>query len=126
MISPDAVPYVVEVNPRFQGTLECVEKVAGVNLTMAHMQACLDHTLPNPQLRTHYSCARVILYAHHRSIIPNLSSVEGVRDVPFPQVIIEKGEPVCSLITDGKTGHMALKDARNRAHHIYDRLKPAP
>jgi predicted ATP-grasp superfamily ATP-dependent carboligase len=126
VISHDAVPYVVEVNPRFQGTLECVEKVANVNLARAHMQACLENTLPDPQLRTQYSCARVILYAHHRSIIPNLSSVEGVRDIPFPQVIIEEGEPVCSLITEGKTRHMALKNARNRAHQIYQRLKPTP
>lgn len=126
VITNDAVPYVVEVNPRFQGTLECVERIAGVNLAMAHMKACLENTLPDPQLRTQYSCARVILYAHHRSAIPNLSSYEGVRDIPFPQVIIEEGEPVCSIITEGKTRHVALKEARICAHQIYQRLKPTP
>jgi predicted ATP-grasp superfamily ATP-dependent carboligase len=126
VITDDAVPYVVEVNPRFQGTLECVERIIGVNLVMAHMKACLEQTLPTLQLHAQHSCARVILFAHQRSMVQNLSSVEGVRDVPLPQVIIEEGEPVCSIITEGKTRRAALTAARHRAHQIYQRLTPMP
>ncbi|MCW4052689.1 MAG: ATP-grasp domain-containing protein [Candidatus Bathyarchaeota archaeon] len=126
VISNDCIPYVVEVNPRFQGTLECVERVIGIDLMVAHMRACIEKSLFSPQLRAQYSCARIILYAKHRSIIPNLSNFEGVRDIPFPQVIIEEGEPVCSIVSEGKTGRLALKEARIRARHIYQELKPAP
>ena len=32
--------YVIEVNPRIQGTFECVEKTFGINMLEAHINAC--------------------------------------------------------------------------------------
>ena len=32
--------YVIEVNPRFQGTFECAEAALGINMVEAHMKAC--------------------------------------------------------------------------------------
>ena len=33
-------PYLLEVNPRFQATLECIQSVTGINLIREHIKAC--------------------------------------------------------------------------------------
>ena len=46
IISNDGLPHVVEVNPRFQGTHECVERVLRLNLVETHLNACIHGILP--------------------------------------------------------------------------------
>lgn len=120
VISEDGIPFVVEVNPRFQGTLECVERVLGINLVNAHMKACLEGTLsPQNEEKPTTSCVRLILYANHRSIVPNLNNFKEVRDIPFPGVVIEQGEPICSIVVEEKTRSSALKKSMMLAKRVY-------
>ncbi|MDH5447665.1 MAG: ATP-grasp domain-containing protein [Candidatus Bathyarchaeota archaeon] len=125
VISKDGVPYVVEVNPRFQGTFECVERVLGINLVNAHMKACIEEKLlfHNEEKLTN-CCVRLILYARQRSIAPNLSSLEKVRDIPLPRVVIEESEPLCSIIVEEKTRSSALKKSRMLTERVYGMVKP--
>jgi len=123
VISKEGIPYVVEVNPRFQGTLECVERVLGINIVEAHVNACIKGILPTTLKKTSVFCVRLILFAPERSIVPDLSTFEEVRDIPLPGVIIEKGEPVCSIIIEEKTRSSALKKARTTAKLIYGKLQ---
>lgn len=120
VISEDSVPCVVEINPRFQGTLECVERVLGINLVNAHMKACTKGFIPRFQDRKATNhCVRLILYAHHRSKIPNLATLAELRDIPLPEVIIEEGEPLCSIIVEDITRNSTLKKARMLTNHVY-------
>ncbi len=122
VISGDGVPYIVEVNPRFQGTLECVEKVLGMNLVDAHVKAWAKGLLPKvPDLIPRF-CTRLILFALHRSVVPDLSGYPDVRDIPFPGVIIEKGEPVCSIIAEGETRDLSYDRAKFVAEMITSSL----
>jgi hypothetical protein len=122
IISEEGVPHVVEVNPRFQGTLEGVNKVLGINLVQAHVDACLHGSLPSVKERTSIFCTRLILYAPNRVIAPNLSVFNEVRDVPLPGTIIEKGEPLCSVLTEGKTRELSLHKAKKITESIYGNL----
>ncbi len=125
VISRDGTPYVVEVNPRFQGTLECAERVLRINLVKAHMKTCVDGTLPSYGKGKLISCCvRLILYARHRSIAPDLCSLEEARDIPLPGVVIEEGEPLCSILTEEKTRSCALKRAKKLAKCVYGLAKP--
>ena len=119
VVSREGLPYVIEVNPRFQGSLECAEYVSGVNLVEAHIAACLEKRLPERLRRREGFCVRLILYAPRRLIAPDLSGVEGVRDVPFEGVIIEEGEPLCSIMAYGETRSLALKKAEIKRELIY-------
>ncbi len=125
VISENDVPYVVEVNPRFQGTLECVERVLGINLVDAHIKACTKDVLPTlSKRRPQTCCVRLILYARQRSVIPNLDSLEEVRDIPLSGVVVEEGEPLCSIVVGGKTRSVALKKGKTLAKHVYGMIEP--
>ncbi len=125
VISNDNVPYVVEINPRFQGTLECVERSLGLNLVEAHMKACNQGSLPvlSEKASACY-CVRLILYAKQRSVVPNLSCIKEVRDIPAPETIVEEGEPFCSVVVQGQTRNITLRKAITSAEHIYGMVTP--
>jgi len=123
VISKDGFPFIVEVNPRFQATLECVERVLGINIVETHMRACLHGSLPLIKKKSGTFCTRLILHARQRSIVPDLSAVGEVRDIPLPESIIEEGEPVCSFLTEGATRTFALRKARTLAQHVYSLLQ---
>ena len=125
VISNDGEPYVIEVNPRFQGTLECVERVLGINLVAAHIEACTRKTLPSIKRKKSMShCARLILFARSASLAPNLNKIREIRNIPLPGVLIEEGEPLCSIIIEGETRNSILKKAMKLARHIFRMTKP--
>jgi predicted ATP-grasp superfamily ATP-dependent carboligase len=125
VISEEGSPYVVEVNPRFQGTLECVERVLGINLVESHINACLYDSLPIIKGQTSTFCTRLILYAHKRVSAPDLATFQEARDIPFRETIIEKGEPLCSVVTEGKTKNASFQKAKRSAKSIYGVVHPA-
>lgn len=125
IISNDGTPYVIEVNPRFQGTLECIENVLGINMVESHINACLYDVLPKVKRTASNFCTRLILYAPKRVLVPNLTVLQEVRDVPLPESIIEEGEPLCSILTMGRTRNSSFQKAEKLAKTIYNRLRPA-
>jgi len=125
VISEDGTPYVMEVNPRFQGTLECVERVLGMNLVKSHIDACLHDSLPTIRERISTFCTRLILYAPERIVAPDLTVFPEVRDVPLPRAIIEKREPLCSIITAGKNRELSFQKGKKLAQSIYGMAHPA-
>ena len=124
VISEKDVPYVVEVNPRFQGSLECVERILDVNIVKAHMEACLQGRLPLIHKHPSTSCVRLILFAPQRSFAPNLSTFHEARDIPLKGAVIEEGEPVCSICIDGADRNSSLEKARALATSIGESLRP--
>ncbi|MEM3672834.1 MAG: hypothetical protein QW468_01210 [Candidatus Bathyarchaeia archaeon] len=111
------------MNPRFQGTLGCIERVFGINLVDAHIKACLYGDVPTLR-RSSKFCTRLILYAPKRVIAPELTVFEDLWDIPLPNSIIEEGEPLCSVLTEGKSRDTSLQKAEGKAKLIYCRLRP--
>jgi len=124
VISKEGTPCVIEVNPRFQGTLECVERVLGMNVVEAHVEACAQGTIPMLKKKPSVFCVRLILFAQKRSVAPDLSVFEEVRDIPVPGVIVEEGEPICSIVMEGANRDSLLRRARRKANLIHKLLKP--
>ncbi|MDH5266558.1 MAG: ATP-grasp domain-containing protein [Candidatus Bathyarchaeota archaeon] len=123
VISKENVPYVIEINPRFQGTLECVERVLGINLVKAHVNACLHGSLPTVRRKNFTFSTRLILFAPKQVIVPDLTIFKEVRDIPFPKTVIEKGEPLCSIVTESSRND-SLQKAKKIAKVIYRTLSP--
>jgi predicted ATP-grasp superfamily ATP-dependent carboligase len=124
VVSEGGKPYVIEVNPRFQGTLGCVERVLGINLVESHIKACLCGELPIVHEPSKF-CTRLILYAPKRVFAPDLMSFHEVGDIPLPNSIIEEGEPLCSILAEGKSRNSSFKKASRMAKLIYSMLHEA-
>jgi predicted ATP-grasp superfamily ATP-dependent carboligase len=128
IVVSEGAPHVIEVNPRFQGTIECVERVLRISLVDSHIDACLGNTLP-PLDKAHNfdnCCVRLVLHAQERSAVPSLSDIKEVRDAPLPRAIVEKGEPLCSIVVERETTASALEKAKALARRIYTAAERRP
>lgn len=95
--------YAIEINPRFQGTVETVEKSLGVNLFRLHLDACFGK-LPSEKIQPKTFAVRKILVAPHDMTIKNdLSDLKDfITDIPLPNTFFEEGEVMFSVIGSGK------------------------
>jgi uncharacterized protein len=103
-------PYVIEVNPRFQGTVDTVEMATGVNLFSLHVAACEGH-LPDMNFQPHQFSARKILFADEDMVVENdlLQYSSIISDIPWPGSSFEKGEAVVSVYGTGPDRNTALE-----------------
>jgi hypothetical protein len=110
--------YLMEVNPRFQATLECIQYVTGLNLVSEHIRAChgeLPEKIPKPK----GYAVKMIVFAKHLSKIPDLSKLKNVFDITNPSTIVDKGEPICTVQIHESTREKAIRKAWKSVQTIY-------
>jgi uncharacterized protein len=120
-IVKDGEIYLLEVNPRFQGTIECAEAVLGINMAEAHLKAC-DDTLMEIKLPQRFA-VKMIVHARERSMVGRLGG-DDVYDIPHENVIIEKGEPVATVVKTGKVLEDVNYSTQIKVDLIYNKLRP--
>jgi predicted ATP-grasp superfamily ATP-dependent carboligase len=116
-------PVVVEVNPRFQGSLDTVELSTGMNVFKAHLDS-FEGLLPKvPEPRR--SSGRAIIYADEElKIEDDLSlGVEGMTDIPRIGSIIKRDDPVASILAAGASRDDVLVHLRNDAAALRGKLR---
>ena len=112
----DAVPWPVEVNPRYTASLEIHELALGRSLLPEHRHACEAGTpagespasIDRPTDRV---IAKWIMYAPRRLVVPeilpeenssnDLLAVRSIADIPWPLTYFNPGEPVMTLLAAG-------------------------
>ena len=119
MIERNGEIYIIEANPRFQGTLECAETVLGINMFDAHFKASNGILIDVPEPQGY--AVKMVVFAKWRSIAGNLN-FEGVYDIPEKNVIIEKDEPAATVVATGETTQNAIKNAQKIVNKVYDNL----
>jgi predicted ATP-grasp superfamily ATP-dependent carboligase len=111
VIGPDG-PVVIEINPRFQGTLDTVEGALGINVFDAHVKACRGELIPKIESRRF--AARIIYFAEHDFEITKKLSQPFYMDIPCKGTHIQRGKPVISAIGYGKSRDAAFNVAVRR------------
>jgi uncharacterized protein len=110
--------WVVEVNPRPTGSLECVEAAHGVGVFTAHVAACAGR-LPSiaPGLVPPRAAGKAILFATEDVRVGDTRgwTGRGIRDVPHPGEHIEAGHPICTLISLQDSPDAVMADLETRA-----------
>lgn len=101
--------FAIEVNPRFQATLDTIEMASGCNLFSLHVDACRG-ILPVESSPMNKVAARGILFAERDLEIPvDLSSLSPmVADIPWPGTYLEEGMAVVSVFGWGHDRRSAL------------------
>ncbi|MBN2230971.1 MAG: ATP-grasp domain-containing protein [Candidatus Thorarchaeota archaeon] len=88
--------YLLEVNPRIQGTLEMIERASGSSLTQLHLQAISGDIRQSPlSIRP---AVKMIVYSRKRGSVPNLKQFPNTFDRSPEGVLVEKGDPICTII----------------------------
>jgi predicted ATP-grasp superfamily ATP-dependent carboligase len=127
-VARDGIPYLVEVNPRWSGSMEVVERAAGATLFGVHAAACATGVLPDPGLprtRPGVAAGKAILFARADVIMGETHAWRDhgdLRDVPHPGERIRAGHPVCTVLATGRDA-AACRDALLRgAEAVYNQL----
>ena len=107
---------VLELNPRFQGSLEPIELAYDLNLVRAHLQ-CFSDQLPEIPVRKR-TAIRKILYAPRQITVPELPA-RLAKDRPIPGVILSKGSPMVSVVASGKTSRDAFQQLSQKEKTIW-------
>lgn len=114
--------YFIEVNPRFQGTLDAIERACPINIVEAHLKACDGELIGKPGARRY--AARLTLFARQKCIVRR-SMLGYTCDVPLENSIIEEGEPITTVVGMGKNGTEALNRAKERVRWAYSQVGEA-
>ena len=101
--------YAIEVNPRFQGTIDTVEMAYGCSLFQFHVDACCNKLLPL-RLPARQVAVRSILFADRDvTITGDLTHLAPfVADIPWPQTAFEAGQALVSVYGWGQTRESAF------------------
>jgi hypothetical protein len=101
-------PVVIEINPRFQGTLDTVETAYGCNLFRYHVNACAG-TLPEMPQVQQYSARRILFADRDLTLDADLKVLAPVvSDIPWPGTFFEEEQAVVSVAATGPTRAAAL------------------
>ncbi len=116
-IETDNGIYAIEVNPRFQGSLDTVEAATGLNVFDLHVKAVsgslCDISKPQHSPHSNHYSAKAIVYARSGIRVHSLlGTIEGVVDIPKADTWIEKDTPITTALVVG-----------NARSHVVDSLK---
>jgi len=121
VISNDEI-YFMEINPRFQDTIECVGKYRGLNLVEEHISA-IDGDLKRPEFKSDKCFGKAIIFADEKIRVSGLSTAKNIADIPPDNTIIQPHEPVCSVFAEGENNRDVLEGLIRQSYAIQRSLR---
>jgi len=96
-------PWVIEVNPRFQGTIDTVEAAYACNLFRFHVNACAG-ALPEAPQAQRYAARRILFADRDLTFDADLKGLAPmVSDIPWPGTFFEEEQAITSVSATGST-----------------------
>ncbi len=117
-------PVVVEVNSRFQGSLDTVELSGGENVFEAHLQS-FSGKLPQRPTPARCCAGRIILYAPYDLTVESDLMRDWTADVPAKGSRINADDPILSILATGSCRDDVQSKLKMKAAMICDMLKRA-
>jgi hypothetical protein len=112
-------PVVLEVNPRFQGSLDAVEISTGMNVFQAHLLS-FDGSLPDRPKPRGFGGRGVIFAKSDIKIEADLRTVTAsIADVPRQGTIAKRGDPLSSILSFGEDRKGAMDLLKRRSSAVY-------
>lgn len=109
--------YVIEVNPRIQGTFECVETSFNMNLAKAHIDACNNKKVQIPKLQNF--TVKLIPYSFENAQY-NLEQGDFIKDISPNKYYIKKGFPISTIIVSDRILENAMSKAEIIRKKVYN------
>jgi predicted ATP-grasp superfamily ATP-dependent carboligase len=117
-------PVVIEVNARFQGTLDTVEYTSGISVFDAHVRAFGGELaeVPPPDATKDRFAGKAILFADGgvtiNDMIAEKLAQERIRDIPQIGGRIPAGDPVTTVFCEGDSREQVVRELRAAAGRI--------
>ncbi|MET1123848.1 MAG: ATP-grasp domain-containing protein [Archaeoglobaceae archaeon] len=106
-------PYVLEINPRFQGSLDSVEWSCDVNVFAMHVAAFEGRKVE--RVKPKRFAARAVLFAPEKlKVAANLAGNPFFADVPKAGEVYDRGEPLVSILASGGSREEVISRVRER------------
>jgi uncharacterized protein len=118
--------WVVEVNPRPTGSLECIEAAHEVGVFAGHLEGCAGRLPPiAPTPTPPRAAGKAILFATRDVRVGDTRGwlARGIRDVPHPGERIAAGHPICTLVSVRESPDAVLADLEARAAALRAELR---
>ncbi|MFZ3148501.1 MAG: ATP-grasp domain-containing protein, partial [Methanothrix sp.] len=115
-------PVVVEVNSRFQGSLDTVELSGGDNVFQAHLQS-FSGKLPKEPAKYHRTAGRIIIYAPRDLTIEADLVRDWTADVPGKGSRIAADDPILSIMALESSRGEVMSLLKTRAGMLFDLIK---
>ena len=112
--------YVIEINPRIQGTFECIEKSLEINMLDAHIKACQNEIIEIPQAK--YYSYKKIIYSPCRNKYSKID-LDNIYDLPHIGSITEKREPLLTIIDKDSHFEKLYKKVENSSLIVNQKVK---
>lgn len=112
--------YVIEINPRIQGTFECIEKSFGINMIESHIKSCLNEEVTIPKAK-HYSYKKII-YSPFKTKYEKIN-LDNIYDLPHIGSTTEQSEPLLTIIDKDKNFENLLKKVDLSYKTVINHLK---
>ncbi len=119
MVRDDSVS-VIEVNPRFVGTLDTIERAMGLNLVTLHLDA-LNGILPEERPEPiRFAARRILFSSREMKISCDLSEFKpDVADIPVPPMLFKPETAMISCFGEGDSERIALRLLDNLITSLY-------
>ncbi len=108
--------WLMEVNPRIQGTLEMLEHAGSGSITEMHVRAVHGELVKI--LPTLKPVVKMIVYSRRDGAVPDLSIFPNVMDRTPKGVLVHRGDPICTVIETGISLKESYKVASKIANNI--------
>ncbi len=119
IVITDEGPFVIEVNPRFQGTLDTVELSTALNLVDTHVNAIRGDLLVERVKAKKYAAKAIAFAKQEGMVMGNLNLDRGwIVDIPEKGRIIKTGEPIATGIGIGDSREEAFVEAMKNVERI--------
>lgn len=93
--------WLLEVNPRIQGTLEMLEIAGNISITEQHIRAANQDLIG--EIPKFSPSVKMIVYSRRSGFVPNLTSFSNTYDNSPTGVFVNRGDPICTVINLNKS-----------------------
>lgn len=102
-------PVIIEINPRFQGTLDTIEASLDINLVNAHIRSYQGELIPHPVYKR-FAC-RMVSLAKRDIVVTKVCTHQNYMDIPRKGTHIRRANPILSTLGCGKSRDLAFNNA---------------
>jgi predicted ATP-grasp superfamily ATP-dependent carboligase len=115
--------WLMEVNPRIQGSLELIELAGNVSVTEMHVRASLG-VLPEkrPLLK---AGVKMVVYSRRDGVVPDLTQYANTVDRTPQGVRVNLGDPICTIREIGESLKECYRETSRVAELIQRGIKPS-